>query len=264
MPDRFDADTAALARREVLNQAAARFNLDTWIIGHVRPAPGHRVLDLGCGRGKQIFALAPLVLPGGTVLGLDISPDAVAEVHRRAAAEGRAHVSARVADLDTCLAEASGRTFDRILSTYAVYYARDMIGLMIELRGNLAPGGFAFHCGFARGTNQEMIDIINRAGAAADAGLAGGGAGRASAHIDDFISSEQIERLRATYARVQVVRLENRLTFSSADAVTHWWENHNSYRPELAEPVRRAVGAVVDSCGVFSLTKNVVGVLLHV
>ncbi len=253
MSQRFDADTAALAQRETLNQTAARFDLEAWILGHVRPAPEQKVLDLGCGRGKQILALAPRVLPGGSVLGLDISPAAVAEVGRRAADEGWAHVSARASSLDNCLQELAGCAFDRILSTYAVYYARDMVGLLIGLRENLAPGGLAFHCGYARGSNQEMIDIVNRTGAASNL-----------APIEDFISTEQVERLRLAYGRVQVVRLENRLAFATADAVMRWWENHNSYRPELAEPVRCAVAAVVDEFGVFSLTKNVVGILLHV
>jgi ubiquinone/menaquinone biosynthesis C-methylase UbiE len=265
MTQRFNADTAALEQREALNKAAARFDLEEWIIAHVRPASGQRVLDLGCGRGKQLFALAPLVLPGGSLLGLDVSPDAVSEVRRRAAAEGHGHVEAIECGLDDCLPRLAGRSFERILSTYAIYYARDMVGLIRELRTNLADGGQAFHCGFGRGSNQEIIAIMNRvASTRAGGGAAsGGGPSGGVLPIEDFIAPRQIEQLRATYAQVDVARLENHIDFPSTEAVLRWWTNHNSYRPELLEQVRREVAAVVDAQGVFTLTKSVIGVHLH-
>jgi len=264
MTQRFNADTAALEQREVLNKAAARHDLEEWIIGHVRPAAGQRVLDLGCGRGKQIFALAPMVLPGGSLLGLDVSPDAVSDVRRRAAAEGHEHVAAIECGLDDCLAHLAGRSFERILSTYAIYYARDMVGLIRALREHLAPGGQAFHCGFGRGSNQEIIAIVNRAaGGDPDRRGIGGVASEGLASIEDFITAPQIEALRASYARVEVVRLENRIDFPSADALMRWWANHNSFRPALEEQVRREVASVVQTRGIFALAKNVVGVHLY-
>jgi arsenite methyltransferase len=45
---------------------------------------GCRVLDLGCGSGRDVYALAQLVGPGGSVTGVDMTPEqlAVAEAHR--------------------------------------------------------------------------------------------------------------------------------------------------------------------------------------
>ena len=40
--------------------------------------PGMRVLDLGCGAGDATFVAADLVGPGGSVVGLDHSPEALA------------------------------------------------------------------------------------------------------------------------------------------------------------------------------------------
>jgi demethylmenaquinone methyltransferase/2-methoxy-6-polyprenyl-1,4-benzoquinol methylase len=39
----------------------------------LRPRPGSRLLDAGCGLGVDIAALAPRVRPGGAVVGLDLS-----------------------------------------------------------------------------------------------------------------------------------------------------------------------------------------------
>src|SRR5262245_62576551 len=49
-------------------------------------APGMRVLDVGCGIGDVSLLAASLVGPGGTVLGIDRSPDAIETAARRAAA----------------------------------------------------------------------------------------------------------------------------------------------------------------------------------
>ena len=161
MNKRIDSDTAALRTRAALNAAGSATDLDQWILGIAQPAGGQHVLDLGCGTGKQVFAVAPRVLPGGSVLGVDISADAVAEVNRQAATRGPSHVSATRLSLDECVGALGGRSFDLILSTYAIYYASDLVGLLNELSRLLSPGGSMFICGYGKGTNREMIDLIN-------------------------------------------------------------------------------------------------------
>jgi ubiquinone/menaquinone biosynthesis C-methylase UbiE len=50
--------------------------------------PGDRVLEVGCGTGRDALALAARVAPEGAVLGIDLSADVIAEARRRAAASG--------------------------------------------------------------------------------------------------------------------------------------------------------------------------------
>jgi ubiquinone/menaquinone biosynthesis C-methylase UbiE len=54
--------------------------------------PGMRVLDLGCGAGDTTFVAADLVGPGGSVVGLDHAPDALARARLRAGRRGLAQV----------------------------------------------------------------------------------------------------------------------------------------------------------------------------
>ncbi len=51
-----------------------------------------RVLDLGCGAEDATFAAAGLVGPGGSVVGLDHSPDALARARHRAGQRGLAQM----------------------------------------------------------------------------------------------------------------------------------------------------------------------------
>ena len=85
-----------------------------WVADVVDPAPGERILDVGCGRGILVSLLAER-LTTGVVVGIDRSTTmiAVAARRNRAAAEaGRVRLHA-VALVD---ADLSGQSFDVVVS----------------------------------------------------------------------------------------------------------------------------------------------------
>jgi ubiquinone/menaquinone biosynthesis C-methylase UbiE len=51
-------------------------------------APGHRVLDIGCGTGTQAIAIDRRVRPGGSVIGVDISENMLTVARRKARRAG--------------------------------------------------------------------------------------------------------------------------------------------------------------------------------
>ena len=250
----FDSDTKALKRREQLNIEGALYNLEDWIIQQVQPYQGMRFLDLGCGTGKQIFALAHLVSPEGFILGLDISAEAVDEVNKRAKREKLNHVKTIKESLDECIDILQDFRFDLILSTYAIYYAKDMKGLLSGLRALLNPNGQVFVCGPGRGTNQEMINLINQATSNLDL--------KAKA-IEDFIQDLDISEMGNRYSRYRTVRLDNQIRFNSPEQVLEWWRNHNSFISAIYEDVVRAVQFSFSQNNEFILTKNVLGVQFY-
>jgi len=74
--------------------------------------PGMRVLDLGCGAGDVAFVAPGLVGPGGSVVGVDRSPEALARARLRAAQRGLAQVQFVEGDLGD---PAPGGPFDAIV-----------------------------------------------------------------------------------------------------------------------------------------------------
>lgn len=56
------------------------------VYGHLEPAPGKTVLDIGCGTGTLLHSLAELVAPDGEVFGVDFSATMIDEARARAAA----------------------------------------------------------------------------------------------------------------------------------------------------------------------------------
>ncbi len=102
------------------------------------PAPGDRVLDLGCGWGETTRRLGELVGEAGSVLGVDLSPPFVAAARREAEEAGAANVSFRVEDAQE--AELGG-PFDLAFSRMGIMFFADPVRGLANLRGALRPGG---------------------------------------------------------------------------------------------------------------------------
>jgi SAM-dependent methyltransferase len=113
--------------------------------------PGERVLDIGCGGGETVLALARAVAPDGAVTGMDVS-GAVLEYARRDAL-GRAQVSFVQADVQTYPFEPA--TFDAAFSRFGVMFFADPTAAFANIRRSLKPRGrLTFVCWRALAENQ--------------------------------------------------------------------------------------------------------------
>ncbi len=248
-------DSAAVKARASINANLAKADLDEWIFAHAGFADGMSVLDLGCGLGKQTFYLAERLSPATKILAVDISKQAVDAVNLSAREQGLGGVEALQLSLDQCVEALAGRKFDRIISTYAIYYASDMPGLLRSLAGLLASGGRLFISGPGAGTNREIIALANRHINTPESRLQ---------DIDDFISAGQIASVTPAFRSSQTLRLANSIRFPDADTVLAWWRRHASFIPQAEEGLRQELEGVLSRQGEFSLTKNVLGVSLDV
>lgn len=101
--------------------------------------PGERVIDVGCGGGATSRMISRAVAPGGTVVGLDISPALVAEAQRRAAAEGLSNLSFEAGDASRCMPQ--GAPFDRLFSRFGTMFFADPAAAFHNLGAMVKPGG---------------------------------------------------------------------------------------------------------------------------
>lgn len=111
------------------------------ILGDAAPAPGQRVLDVGCGSGTLLDAVAAA---GADPVGVDISPTMVEAARRRVPAAAVLQADAQSADLR---ALAPGRPFDRVLSRFGVMFFADPRAAFANLSAATAIGGrLTFAC----------------------------------------------------------------------------------------------------------------------
>lgn len=109
------------------------------VIARGRLQPGQHVLDLGTGTAAVATAAAPLVIPGGRVTAVDISPEMLTLARRQVAASGRTNAEVREGRAEAIPAEDG--VFDVVLASLSLMYVIDRGTAARELRRVLRPGG---------------------------------------------------------------------------------------------------------------------------
>ena len=133
----WDRRAAAWERRsESIDALSDAYGLP--VMEALRPAPGERIVDIGCGPGTTAIQLAGRVAPKGEVVGLDISPAMVAAAVRRAAAHGTVNVRFAVADAQRDVLEGG---FDAAYSRFGVMFFDDPVAAFSNIGRALRPGG---------------------------------------------------------------------------------------------------------------------------
>ena len=104
--------------------------------------PGMRVMDVGCGAGFASIGLARLVGDQGQVVSVDVQPEMLAKVSKRAEQAGLGHRiqphQGMAGDLGT-----EGQ-FDFINAFYMAHEVPDLKSFLTQIYACLAPGGHFF------------------------------------------------------------------------------------------------------------------------
>ncbi len=104
-----------------------------------------RMLDLGCGQGRLALPLARWSSQrGGTVIGVDLTPAAVAQAEQYAAAEQLRNVNFVARDAIEFVREAPDNSADAILFTEVTFFMPSYREVLKEFSRLLKSGGVAF------------------------------------------------------------------------------------------------------------------------
>lgn len=116
---------------------ALRWKRELRLLRRARPDGLGRVLSLGCGRGWFETQLAPFA---DAVLGIDLSPESIADAQRLAAEKGLSNVEFQCEDVITF---ALDRTFDTVICVGFLHHLTDAEGveLLTRIHDHLAPDG---------------------------------------------------------------------------------------------------------------------------
>jgi ubiquinone/menaquinone biosynthesis C-methylase UbiE len=122
------------------------------------PQEGHRILDVGCGVGGDVMALARMVGSDGLVTGMDISETMIAEARKRSAGSGLS-VEWRVGDAQRL--DFPDDTFDSCRAERIFGHVEDPRQLLAEMIRVARPGGLVLV--FDLDVDAFIYDIPDRA-----------------------------------------------------------------------------------------------------
>ena len=109
------------------------------------PAPGERILDVGCGCGQTSLELATRVTATGAVFGADISLPMLEVARARPVPNGAATPDFRQVDAQS--GKLGEGAFDAVFSRFGVMFFSDPVAAFSNLRKALKPDGrMAFVC----------------------------------------------------------------------------------------------------------------------
>ncbi|MCX6777548.1 MAG: class I SAM-dependent methyltransferase [Candidatus Micrarchaeota archaeon] len=248
----FDTDASALTERINAHEKYGTRDLNEWIFENLGIKNSLSVLDLGCGNGKQSLPLAQLLGPGGRVVAIDKSSDSLVFLKEKAKALGvNGRIDALCMDMDDYAADLHGRIFDRVLSSYSIYYSKNLENVFKTLSAVLKPGGILFFCGPSKSNNSELIGFQHRLK-------------RGDAPKYDF-ASEFMEDLGQKLARrffkeVEVSRFENPLVFTSPKGLLDYWTSYNLYDKTIEGKFKTMVAEHFRKNKEFVTVKRVIGV----
>jgi ubiquinone/menaquinone biosynthesis C-methylase UbiE len=180
-------------------------DIDAWMLSLVRLQPGMRILDVGCGAGKQCRVFYEALAGRADIVGGDVSAELLEAARGVAAAMGGAF---QVQELDFNRPFPFPQAdFDLVSCCFAIYYAHDIPFTIGEMHRVLRGGGQLFLSGPMPDNKQVFYEIIREATHATIPPMPG----------SSRYGSEILTAVRQTFPRVELHIFENPLSFHELD-----------------------------------------------
>lgn len=193
-----------LARIDIHSRFGAR-DIDAWMLDLLAPTKGSRILDAGCGAGKQCFAYHRYMQGQADITGGDPSPELLAKARQE---NERTGAAIRFVDLDfNKRLPVEADTFDLVSCCFAIYYAEDIPFTIREFHRIIKPGGRLFTSGPMPTNKRLFYDVIQEATGRPIPPMPG----------SSRYGSQILDALRSEFRRVDVHIFENPLTFEDVE-----------------------------------------------
>lgn len=256
----YEETTEDLQTRIDIHNKFGGKDIDKWMLALLEPVRGSKILDVGCGAGKQLLAFHAYLDGQAEITGGDVNHDLLEEAREKTRdAEG-----IEIIELDfNRRFTIDDDLYDLISCCFAIYYARDIPFTIKELHRVILPGGRLFTTGPMRTNKQEFYDVIREATGKEIPPMPG------SSRYD----SEILDSIRATFREVQVDVFENPLTFEAADPFVEYtraslsedrklwggfFESHDEFN-EIMAKIKGLAEARIRERGQLVMTKVVGG-----
>lgn len=193
-----------LARIDIHKKYGSR-DIDQWMLDLLKVQKGSRILDIGCGAGKQCFLFYDALSGDADIIGGDVSPELLARANQENARTGN-RVKFMELDFNRRFPFEDDQ-FDLLSACFAIYYAADIPFTIGEMHRVLKAGGRLFTTGPMPENKRLFYDIIREATQKPIPPMPG----------SSRYGSQILDTIRSRFSSVEVHIFENPLIFETVE-----------------------------------------------
>ncbi|OGO31875.1 MAG: hypothetical protein A2136_04125 [Chloroflexi bacterium RBG_16_54_11] len=146
-----------LARIDIHKKFGSR-DIDQWMLHLLNPTKGSKILDVGCGAGKQCFLFYKALEGEADITGGDVNQALLEKARQENAKIGN---RIRIIELDfNRRFPLNDNAYDLVTSCFAIYYSEDIPFTIAEMQRVIKPGGCLFTTGPMPENKRLFYDII--------------------------------------------------------------------------------------------------------
>ncbi len=193
-----------LKRIDIHSQFGSR-NIDEWMLEILPLKKGQKILDVGCGAGKQCFSYFDHLEGEADILGGDVNRELLEQAKQE---NQRRNANVKFMELDfNKTFNLPENTYDLVSCCFAIYYAEDIPFTIREMHRVLKTGGVLFTTGPMPENKKLFYDIIREATQKPIPPMPG----------SSRYASEIYSTIQATFAKTELHIFENPLTFETVE-----------------------------------------------
>ena len=192
-----------LTRIDIHNKYGGR-DIDKWMLEVLDLKPGMKILDIGCGGGKQLMSYYKYLNGEADITGGDVNEELLEQARFENVKLGNPFTILPL-DFNRPL-PFDDKTFDLVSCCFAIYYASDIPFTIREMHRVLKPGGRLFTSGPMPENKKVFYDVIREASGKEIPPMPG----------SSRYSTQIYGAMEDTFSKVDTEIFENPLTFKTA------------------------------------------------
>ena len=201
----FQETTKDLAVRIDIHTKFGSQDIDRWMLDLIKLQPTSKILDVGCGSGKQCFSYFDELRGAADITGGDVSEELLSQAK---AENKRRNIDIRFDHLDFNQPFLyPDNSFDFVSCCFAIYYAENIPQTISEMHRVTKPEGRLFTTGPMPENKKLFYEIIKEATNKPIPPMPG----------SSRYSTEIMSTINALYSHVELHVFENPLTFDNVE-----------------------------------------------
>lgn len=157
----YQETTEDLQKRIDIHEKYGARDIDEWMLQLLKPRKGDRILDVGCGAGKQCRAFHDYLDGNAQITGGDVSDELLGKAEELNRSLGEPFTLLKL-DFNQKF-EVDEDLFDLVSCCFAIYYAEDIPFTISQMHRVLKSGGRLFTTGPMPENKRLFYDIIREA-----------------------------------------------------------------------------------------------------